>query len=63
MNNLLQEEITMLGRCIGRAMAQQAEDEASGYDVLASDCADEIRILRRTLGRLEGFVHLQEKHS
>ena len=50
------EEISVIGRCIGRANAQKEEDEASGYDVLALDSAEEAEILTRTLERLQRMV-------
>ena len=37
MNDMIAEEIATIGKAIGRAQAQLAEDEASGYDVLAID--------------------------
>ena len=41
MNDMIAEEIATIGKAIGRAQAQLAEDEASGYDVLAIDDTEE----------------------
>ena len=51
LDNLI-EEVTFMGRILGRAMAQRRDDGSSGYDVLVLGDEDEIRVIRRILERL-----------